>query len=159
MGRTARAPSSTAGRRRGGSPAGAAAAGPVAVHVVFTTAALFDDWFSHWHEGFRAAVVSMPGPGTARTVDPRAFVAYELVQHGLRLSAPRGPRSGRRTRSPAAASSTSARTGRASKLKLLTTELCPSCEAALAAAGIPMDRLRRLLEVIRTLAAPAVVVH
>jgi hypothetical protein len=45
------------------------------------------------------------------------------------------------------------------EIKLQKAELCPSCESALAAAGIPMDRLRRLLEVIRTLAVPATVVH
>jgi hypothetical protein len=127
--------------------------------MVFTTAAFLDNWFSHWHEAYRAAVVSMPGPGTAGAVDPPSFVAYQLVQHDLRLLGPAwAPEqlAHKETRG-CVFDFCEYRTDVATKLQ--AASLCPSCASALAAAGIPMDRLHRLLEVVRTLAAPAVVVH
>ncbi len=131
---------------------------PVAVNVVFTTAMLFDNRFSHWHVNERAAVVSMPSPATAG-VDPRAFVAYEIVQHGLRLLGPAWAPE-RLAHAESRGCVFDVREHRTDiDAKLQTANLCPSCDAALAAAGIPADRLRRLLEVIRTLAAPAEVVH
>ena len=44
-------------------------------------------------------------------------------------------------------------------IKLQAADFCPSCHAALTAAGLPMARLQRLAEVVRTLAVPAGVVH
>jgi hypothetical protein len=132
---------------------------PAAVHVLFTTAALYDNWFSHWHAAEQAAVVSMPGPGTAGDADPRAYVAYQVVQHGLRLLGPAWDPE--RLAHPESRGCVFDFCEHRPDIeaKLQAADLCPPCETALAAAGLPIARLRRLLEVIRTLAAPAVVVH
>ncbi len=45
------------------------------------------------------------------------------------------------------------------EIKLQAADLCPSCRATLERAGVPLGRLQHLLEVVRTLAVPATVVH
>jgi hypothetical protein len=59
-------------------------ASPAEVYVLFTWRALSDSWFSHWHASRRAAVVSLAGWDGGFAVPPEAFVAYELILHGLR---------------------------------------------------------------------------
>ncbi len=103
-------------------------AGPAAVRVVFTRAAFFDNWFSHWHEAFRAAVVSMPGPGTAGAVDPRAFVAYQLVQHGLRTLGPAWAPEQLAHKETRGCMFDFCADRADVELKLQKAELCPSCE-------------------------------
>ncbi len=88
-----------------------AGAPPAAVRILFTTRRLSDNWFSHWHGSRGAAIVSLDGWDGSFGVPAEAFVAYEVIHHGLRLSWGRpGSRSGSPTRRPAAASSTSAPT-------------------------------------------------
>lgn len=40
------------------------------------------------------------------------------------------------------------------EIKLQTGELCTPCQRALEAAGLPLDRLKRIAEAIRDLALP-----
>ena len=54
------------------------------VGIVLTDRRLADNWFSHWHEAQRTAVISTAGWTTDTTVPAEAFAAYELVLHGLR---------------------------------------------------------------------------
>jgi len=54
------------------------------VGIVVTDRRLADNWFSHWHEADRTAVVSTAGWATDTTAPPEAFAAYELLLHGLR---------------------------------------------------------------------------
>ena len=52
--------------------------------VVFVDEHLHDAWFSHWHPRHRAVVVSCAGVVDLTGLAPEAFVAYELLFHGLR---------------------------------------------------------------------------
>jgi Ca-activated chloride channel family protein len=132
---------------------------PSAVHVLFASRALSDNWFSHWHESRKTAVVSLAGWDGGYAVPVEAFVAYELVLHGLRALGPAW--------SPEQLTHADTRgclfdfcqNREDIEIKLQAADLCPSCRATLERGGVLMDRLQRLLEVIRMLAVPAKVVH
>jgi hypothetical protein len=134
-------------------------AAPAEIHLVFTTRPFSNNWFSHWHPRWRVALVSLAGwDGTSRLpVD--AFLAYELVLHGLRLLGDAwAPES--LLHDETRGCLFDACIHRADiELKLQAGDLCPSCRQSLAAAGAPLDRVESLAGVVRLLAAPAGVVH
>ena len=132
---------------------------PAEVRILFTTRPLSDNWFSHWHEPRRAAVVSLAGWDGGSGVPAEAFVAYEVIQHGLRLLGPAWAPERLAHAETRGCFFDFCADRRDVDVKLQAADFCPSCHAALAGAGLPMDRLRRLAEVVRTLAAPPVVVH
>ena len=138
---------------------GEQAAPDAAVRILFTTRPLADNWFSHWHAGRRSAVVSLGGAPASVAVSAEAFVAYEIILHGLRtLGAAWSPeRLAHAETRGCLFDFCESREDLA--IKLQAADLCPSCRSALEGAGVPMDRLRRLLDVVRTLAVPAGAVH
>ena len=88
-----------------------------------------------------------------------AFVAYEVIQHGLRLLGPAwAPDELAHMETRGCLFDFCAHRCDVD-IKLQAADFCPSCHSALAAAGLPMARLQRLAEVVRTLAVPAGVVH
>ena len=135
------------------------AAVPAAVHVLFASRALSDNWFSHWHESRKAAVVSLAGWNGGFAVPVEAFVAYELILHGLRTLGLAWSPEQLTHADTRGCLFDFCRNREDIEIKLQAADLCPSCRATLERGGVPMDRLQRLLEVIRTLAVPAKVVH
>ncbi len=132
---------------------------PAAVRVLFTARPLSDNWFSHWHESRRAAVVSLAGWGGGYAVPVEAFVAYEVILHGLRtLGLCWAPEQWMHEDTRGCLFDF-CENRQDMEIKLQAADLCPSCRDTLGANGVPLDRLRRLLEVVRTLAVPAKVVH
>lgn len=129
------------------------------VRIVLTRRRLADNWFSHWHAGPRAAVVSLADWESAFQVSPLAFVAYEIAHHGLRALAP--------DFDPVPLAHEDTRgclfdfcaTRADIEVKLQAADLCPSCRSALETAGLPLDRLLHLAETLRSLATdpPSVV--
>ena len=60
---------------------------PKARHrLVVTGCGLADNWFSHWHAEARTTVVSLFDWHRVAAVPPAAFVAYELLVHGLQAA-------------------------------------------------------------------------
>ena len=132
---------------------------PAEIRILFTTQRLSDNWFSHWHEGRKAAIVSLDGWDGSFGVPAEAFVAYEVIHHGLRLLGPAWePERLAHAETRGCLFDFCAHRSDVD-IKLQAADFCPSCHAALAAAGLPMARLQRLAEVVRTLAVPAGVVH
>jgi len=133
---------------------------PADVPILFTTHELADGWFSHWHDSRRAAVVSLAGWWRRVFAVPiEAFVAYELILHGLRgLGSCWTPERWMHAETRGCLFDF-CRDRRDMEIKLQAADLCPSCRTELERGGVPMDRVGRLLEVIRTLAVPATVVH
>jgi hypothetical protein len=132
---------------------------PAGVRVYFTPRPLADGWFSHWHDDRSAAVVSLAGWAAGQAVPVEAFVAYELILHGLRaLGACWTPDRWMHDETRGCLFDFCA-VRQEIERKLQAADLCPSCRATLGRAGVPVDRLQRLLEVVRTLAVPAQVVH
>lgn len=123
------------------------------VRIVFVTRRLEDNWFSHWHPTARTAVVSLADWAGTFNVSPLAFVAYELVHHGLHALSP--------TYEPRALTHPETRGclydlcgERADiELKLQRAELCPPCVRGLARMGIQVSRVLELASVLRALAA------
>ena len=138
---------------------GDGAAPDAAVRILFSTRPLADNWFSHWHAVRRSAVVSLGGAPASVAVSAEAFVAYEIILHGLRtLGAGWSPeRLAHAETRGCLFDFCESREDLA--IKLQAADLCPPCRGALEGAGVPMDRLRRLLDVVRTLAVPAGLVH
>jgi Ca-activated chloride channel family protein len=132
---------------------------PADVSIVFTPLAFSDSWFSHWHDSRRAAVVSLAGWDGGWAVSTEAFVAYEVILHGLRALGPWWTPDQWMHAETRGCLFDFCRRRQDMEIKLQAADLCPSCRAALDRAGVPLDRLQRLLEVIRTLAVPATVVH
>ena len=54
------------------------------IGMVVTPRPLGDNWFSHWHAPESVAIVSTAGFSRVSTLDLRAFLAYEVLLHGLR---------------------------------------------------------------------------
>jgi hypothetical protein len=132
---------------------------PAAVRVLFTTRRFSDNWFSHWHEGRQAAIVSLADWNGGFGVPVEAFVAYQVIQHGLRTLGP-GWSPERLAHAETRGCLFDFCAHRSDvEIKLQAADFCPSCRASLAAAGLPLDRLLRLASVVGTLAAPAGVVH
>jgi Ca-activated chloride channel family protein len=139
----------------GAAPAGA----PDALRIVFTKRRLGDNWFSHWHELRRTAVVSMADWNGSSPVAAEAFAAYELVLHALRLLSP--------SYSPDKLMHDDTRgclfdfceSRTDIKAKLSAGRLCVPCRQALTAAGIPGDRVLNLINAVRLLAATPPAVH
>jgi len=130
-----------------------------AVRILFTDQRFSDNWFSHWHESRQAAVVSLAGWGGPSTVPVEAFVAYEILLHGLRtLGAAWSPERLAHAETRGCLFDFCAHREDVD-IKLQAADFCPSCHDALRANGIPMDRVQRLAEVVKTLAVPAGVVH
>ncbi|MCU0241295.1 MAG: MerR family transcriptional regulator [Vicinamibacteria bacterium] len=132
----------------------AAAQWPAAdVRMIFTAARLCDNWFSHWDETRRTAMVSWADwlDGTF-SVPAAAFLAYEIVYHGLRAHKP--------SFNPTELLHPDTRgclfdlcPERADiEIKLQTADLCAECQASLCAEGLPIERIRKLTEAIRSLA-------
>ena len=129
------------------------------LRIVLTRGRFSDNWFSHWDEPRHTVLVSMADWDGAFAVPAVAFVAYEIVHHGLRLVAP--------SYDPARLMHPEARgclfdlceTRRDVETKLRAGRLCLACAHALEAAGVAMPRVLRLVEAIRFLATAAAVVH
>jgi hypothetical protein len=127
-----------------------------AVRVVFTRRRLRDNWFSHWDGDRRSALVSMADWDGRFAVPPRAYVAYQAVLHGLRqLGAGYDPE-GLAHLETRGCLFDFCRNRPDVEIKLQAGDLCPSCAAALTAAGLPVRRLLRLARVIRRLAGTLV---
>jgi Ca-activated chloride channel family protein len=56
--------------------------------VAFTLRPHRDNWFSHWHEQQRVALVSLHGWERVSSIPRAALVAYEALLHGLRVMSP-----------------------------------------------------------------------
>jgi Ca-activated chloride channel family protein len=129
------------------------------LRIVFTAGRLWDNWFSHWDEPHRTALVSMADWDGTLAVPAVAFVAYEIVYHGLRLVAPAYDPERIRHAEPRACLFDFCETRADIETKLQAGRLCPACVAGLEAAGVPLYRALRLAEAIRFLATSALVVH
>jgi Ca-activated chloride channel family protein len=139
---------------------GAAPAGPPdATRIVFTKLRLGDNWFSHWHELRRTAVVSMADWSAASTVPAEAFVAYEIVLHALRLLGPSYAPEKLMHDDTRGCLFDFCESRTDVKPKLLAGQICDPCRQSLAAAGIPADRALNLVNAVRVLAATPPAVH
>jgi Ca-activated chloride channel family protein len=136
-----------------------AQAAPAETCVFFTPRPLSDNWFSHWHGSRGAAIVSLAGWRSGPAVPAEAFVAYELILHGLRVLGPCWAPDQWMHRDTRGCLFDFCEVREDMEIKLQAADLCPSCRATLERAGVPLDRLQRLLEALRTLAVPATVVH
>ncbi len=129
------------------------------MRILLTTLRLSDNWFSHWHESRRTAVVSLAGWNGGFAVPVEAFVAYEVILHGLRTLGPAWPPEQLTHADTRECLFDFCENREHMEIKLRAADLCPSCRNTLVANGVPLDRLQRLLEVVRTLAVPPQVVH
>jgi hypothetical protein len=134
-------------------------AAPAGVYVLFASRRLSDNWFSHWHESRKAAFVSLADWDGGYAVPVEAFVAYELVLHGLRTLGLAWSPEQLTHADTRGCLFDFCRNREDIEIKLQAADLCPSCRDALERGGVLMNRLHGLLEVIRTLAVPAKVVH
>ncbi len=132
---------------------------PAEIHVVFTTRALSNNWFSHWRPDWRVALVSLAGWDGDFRAPVEAFLAYELVLHGLRLLGDAWVPEDLLHEETRGCLFDACFHRADIELKLQAGDLCPSCRQSLEAAGAPLDRVERLARVVRLLAAPSGVVH
>jgi Ca-activated chloride channel family protein len=56
--------------------------------VAFTNCGHHDNWFSHWHESERVALVSLHDWARISSISCSALAAYEAILHGLRVLSP-----------------------------------------------------------------------
>jgi Ca-activated chloride channel family protein len=128
----------------------AAKAWPGRLTLVVTEQPLGDRWFSHWHAATRTAVVSLAGV-EALGLTRGAFVAYEMVLHGLRFSSA--------AYDPAALLHEESRKclwdlcrDRADLVpKLRSGQICPLCQRELTMLGVPLEGVQRLWGAVKGL--------
>jgi hypothetical protein len=132
---------------------------PAATRILFTRRRLGDNWFSHWHELRRTAVVSMADGDGSFTIPAEAFAAYEIVLHALRLLAPSYAPEKLMHDDTRGCLFDFCESRTDVKAKLSGGRVCDPCREALAATGIPTDRVLNLVNAVRLLAATPQAVH
>jgi Ca-activated chloride channel homolog len=130
-----------------------------ALRIAFTRQRLGDNWFSHWHEPERTAIVSLDGWDGGFGVPLEAFLAYEIALHGLRGLGPAWlpERLMHEETRGCLFDFCAARLDVVRKLQ--AASLCRPCLDVLRRGGVPIDRVQRVADAIRALAVPAGVVH
>ena len=122
------------------------------LRLLFVDARLHDHWFSHWHEDERTAVISTADLPPALVP---AFVAHEVLLHGLRLLSPAYDSTKLMHPEVRGCVFDFCAVRADLEIKLNTADLCPSCSAALERWGLDVARIRRACEVIREASAQA----
>jgi hypothetical protein len=122
--------------------------------VVFVEEALQDGWFSHWHANHRTVVVSCAGVVALTGVPQEAFIAYELLFHGLRTQSARyDPLQMAHPDSRGCLFDLCADKAEL-VVKLQAGHICSDCERKLAVLGIDASRVARLWSAVQALAHP-----
>jgi hypothetical protein len=123
--------------------------------IAFVPLQLADSWFSHWHADRSTAVVSTFGWEQTAGVPLAAFVAYELLHHGLRRLGPRYQPEDWAHQDTRGCLFDFCALKPEIEIKLQTAALCDECWKRLLDIGAPMESLERLLDVLRELAHAA----
>jgi Ca-activated chloride channel family protein len=121
------------------------------VKIAFVRGSLADGSSSHWHAGEKVAIVSLSAWTEGAGVPAEAFVAYEMVRHGLRPRCPGWDPNvpmhsdgrkcwGDRGGSPADI-----------EAKIAAGDLCPGCRRLCEAAGADVEQLLSLAVAVRQL--------
>jgi hypothetical protein len=127
---------------------------PAAFTVVFVEEAMQDGWFSHWHANHRTVVVSCAGVVDLTGLPQEAFIAYELLFHGLRTQSARyDPLKMAHPDSRGCLFDLCADKAELA-VKLQAGHICGDCERKLAVLGIDPSRVARLWSAVQALAHP-----
>ncbi len=126
-----------------------------AVVLVFVHQQLADNWFSHWHDEAGTAVISSFGWERTAGVPLAAFLAFELLHHGLRRLGPSYQPEDWAHLETRGCLFDFCRLKPEIEIKLQTAALCDDCWVRLLQAGLPMEQLEPLLDVVRELAHAA----
>jgi hypothetical protein len=124
------------------------------VRIVLTEVQLTDNWFSRWHASSRTAIVSLFAWDRTATVDPAAFVAWEVLHHGLHVASPAYDSAVLLHEETRGCLFDLCRDRRDVEIKLQTADICPACTARLEQMGVDVEAVRRVAEVVRSLARP-----
>jgi hypothetical protein len=123
-----------------------------AVKIAFVRGSLADGAPSHWHDGEKVAIVSLP-PGTRWPALPRRRrSSLEMVRHGLRQRCPGWDpgvavhRDGRRCWGDCGDAQADI------EAKIAAGDLCPGCRRLYEAAGVDVEQLLSLAVAVRQLA-------
>jgi len=126
--------------------------GPSAkLRMILTPSGLADRWFLHAHDAAATSIVSLCDWAQISSLPAAAFVACELVLHGLYLTARCDPR-------PLMHEETRGclfdfcGDKRAIDAKLRSGDICAACRAALTRHGVQVDAILGVLQVVRQLA-------
>lgn len=128
-------------------------AGSRDVRIVVTTRGLRDRWFSHWHGPERVAIVSLHAWESTAAVPAAAFVAYELVLHGLAARSPRYVAADLLHEQTRSCLFDLCRLRADIERKLQAADLCEPCRGMLVDRGIEPASVDALGEVVRQLAS------
>jgi Ca-activated chloride channel homolog len=132
----------------------AAAQAPEGLRIVLTPFGLADHWFSHWHATRRTAIASLHAWPAVAAVPELAFIAYELVLHGLRVFPDYSPEDLMHEDTRACLFDFCA-DKTAIAIKLETGGLCDACRAHLAHNPALLESVLSLTGAVRALATAA----
>lgn len=122
------------------------------VKVLITRDRLSSDWFSHWQERDRTAVVSLHGWERLSSLPERAMIGYEVLLHGLRaVSSGYAPELFLHDETRGCLFDFCSRKEEVS-FKLRAGSLCEPCRRALPEIGISPTGVLSVLETVRALA-------
>jgi hypothetical protein len=122
------------------------------MRLAFMRRGLRDRWFSHWHDRHQTAVISLHDWENISRLPITAFVAYELVFFGLRtLSDTYEPRDLLHAETHGCLFDFCEEKS-AIEFKLRTGDICRQCREGLMRVHVPVERVLKTLEVVRSLA-------
>jgi Ca-activated chloride channel family protein len=123
-----------------------------AVKIAFVRGSLGDGAPSHWHAAERVAIVSLSAWDEAASAPAEAFVAYEMVRHGLRQRRPGWDpgvavhRDGRICWGDSCGSRADI------EARIAAGDLCPGCRTIYEASGVDVAQFLSLAAAVRQLA-------
>jgi Ca-activated chloride channel family protein len=125
------------------------------VRIVLTAGQLAGNWFSHWHASSRTAVVSLHAWDRTAAVDPAAFLAWEVLHHGLNVAPGYDPEKLLHDETRGCLFDL-CRDRRDVEIKLQAADLCEDCTRRLGRMGVDVGAVRQVAEAVRSLARPVV---
>jgi hypothetical protein len=124
------------------------------VRIVITCRRLEDNWFSHWHAPQRTAVSSLFAWDQTAAIAAEAFVAYEILLHGLHALSPRYDMHAMVHQETRGCLFDFCGLRADIEIKLQTMDVCGECGTRLEQLGIRPRVISELCEVVRELARP-----
>lgn len=124
------------------------------LRIVLTPAQLPDNWYSHWHAAGRTAVVSLYRSADLMEVELAAYLAYEILLHGLHTGSPHYDMLRLAHEETRGCVYDLCGDKRDMEVKLQALHLCSECSSALGYLGINIDAVAAVTDIIRDLARP-----
>ena len=124
------------------------------MRLVLTGAQLANNWYSHWHPSGRTSLVSLFEFDQRVSVPLTAFIAYEILLHGLHNRHPRYDHEALLHTDTLGCVFDLNPDKRDIEIKLQNLHVCPKCRQKLPAMDVDPEQVESLADIVRAMAYP-----